>query len=554
MPKPLQLLSFLTIGIVLSAAPALAHPISLSSAIVDVREDRITAEIEIMLEDLVLYNDLQAGDDYRFAGDELNEAAENHRAFVLKYFSIRDADGDRLAAKIANVDTSKIVADGVAQTALMTKSVTYDLQFDVAGRQKFMTFSQTFGGPRAVLPAVMDLMLLQNGILIERPVQLTLGQPHTAEFDWDNPPIRPPRGLAELRKKRQEQLRQRLGIASYGGLYSFIYVTNSEVRHEILIPLLTLERWLPIVRKNPDFIEVSEQAAARDKIAEFFRQRNPLEINDAAIEPELTRLNFFGLNINDFALNAAPRRVSVYQARVGVILSYRPKTSSAKVAMRWETFNEFAPFLRSIVLVGDDDPQEHFFREESPTFGWARAETGPELPAVKVVKGQSAQISEEETKEVVSGLLKNIYAAFEFHQDGDVYDALAAGVTGDLLRQLYLQIKRWLLMAEQGGALSRVKQLKVISAQRQAGASQTEFRCRCRWRVLGTVEHWGHIHTREKEYDAQLTIQWKDGTFKISGVQVLSENRVRFETSLRGYNRNRKSQDDSGQTTSRSSG
>ncbi len=56
--------------------------------------------------------------------------------------------------------------------------------------------------------------------------------------------------MQELRAQREKQKRDRLGIASYSGLYSFLYITRFEVRHELLIPLLSLEQWLPIDRQT----------------------------------------------------------------------------------------------------------------------------------------------------------------------------------------------------------------------------------------------------------------------------------------------------------------
>jgi hypothetical protein len=55
----------------------------------------------------------------------------------------------------------------------------------------------------------------------------------------------------------------------------------------------------------------------------------------------------------------------------------------------------------------------------------------------------------------------------------------------------------------------------------------------CRWRVTGTVEHWGHIHTRENEYEAVFTVSAQPDTWKITNYEVLDEQRVRFETGLR---------------------
>ncbi|HUP80352.1 MAG TPA: hypothetical protein VM260_17485, partial [Pirellula sp.] len=67
---------------------ALAHPISLSSTIVDVHANRIEVEIEIMLEDLVLLHRLTANGEMKFAAADLKSAAQKHRQFVLDYFTI----------------------------------------------------------------------------------------------------------------------------------------------------------------------------------------------------------------------------------------------------------------------------------------------------------------------------------------------------------------------------------------------------------------------------------------------------------------------------------
>ncbi|MEO8494856.1 MAG: hypothetical protein ABI614_07280 [Planctomycetota bacterium] len=507
------------ISCVMLAQPIAAHPISLSSVVVDVCEDHVKADIQIMLEDLVLYHALQADGNYVYSAVDLRAAAEKHQKFVIDYFSVLDADGNRLVAKLDELETDKIDEQGVPQTELMKKSVNYVLSFPVERRQAFFTFTQTFGGPNAVLPALMDLMVLQNGVLLGRPTQLTQGRPHTAKFDWEHPPTNAPTSFREMRRQRDEQLREQLGIASYGGLYSFLYVTRFEVRHEILIPLLTLEQWIPLPRKDAAFLEVDEQQAARDKIERFFQDRNPVSVNGEKIAAKLTRLNFFALDINDFALNAEPRRVSVQQARVGVILTYPSRATPVTVAMQWTTFSEHAPYLRSIVLVGNEAPVEHYFRPNRPDFQWSG-----ELIATKVVPATT----NESPSELLGALLRNVYGAFDFRDDSDVYDALATSVSGDLLRDLYLRVKRSLLMAEQGGALSHVEQVEVLAATPAIEAT---------WRVTGTVEHWGHVHTRVNEYRGRVTVVNEGGTWKLKALHLLDEKRIRFETSIRGYDR-----------------
>ena len=517
---------------VLPTNPTLAHPVSLSAAIIDVHEDHIAVEIQIMLEDLVLYQEVSADSEYRYPADALREAARKHGDFVTKYFTIRDANGEQLVGNLQEIDTSTIDENGVPQTDLMNKWVTYPLVVPVDSRQNFFTFMQTFGGRAAVIPAVMDLMLLQSGILLETPTQLTLGQPHSVKFDWDNPPAHAPNSLRELRKMRDEQLRERLGIATYGGLYSFLYIHRFEVRHEILVPLLTLETWLSIPREDPDFLEVAEQEVVRTQIGDFFQESNLVSINGLSIPPNLVRINFFGLDINDFALNKEPRRVSVYQARVGVILSYPSRSTLQDVELHWKTFSEHAPFLRSIVLAGHDDPFEHIFFVKRPRFRWHSEWI--DTP-VKPVLVQSQTLNTVTSTGVLQKLLSNVYSAFDFRDDSDVYDTLATSVQGDLLRDLYLKIKRSLLVAEQGGAQSHVTTVKILSVKPTRNFLASEYEVT--WRTTGTVEHWGHVHTRINEYDATFTLETEDGVWKLSKVDILGEKRVQFKTKIRGKSR-----------------
>ena len=517
---------------------AVAHPISLSSAVINVRDDGVRVELNIMLEDLVLYYRISAKKDLRFRADDLKQAAKKHHEFLLKYFVIRDANGERVPGKVASVDTQQIPAIGALQAELMKKTLTYILEFPLDSPQKFLTFTQTFGGLQAVLPAVMDCMILQNEVLLETSTQLTAAQPYIVKFDWKNPPKQSPRSWKELRAKKQEQFRQRLGITSYSSLHSYIYITDYEVRHEILVPLLSFETWMKIERRNPEFLDIDEQDAARKRIEAFFRDRNPVNIDGVSVKPVLARLNFFGLDINDFAVNAKPRRISVYHARLGIILSYSTKGTPGKVGLQWNTFNKYAPFLRSIVYVHDELPREFVFRKDGQRFEWTvqprknrRAKIKP--VAVGLTDGQTTKIDSEQAHSILMSLLKNIYRAFDYRRDSDIYDALAQSVDGELLPKLYLKFKRSLLMAEQGGTRARVKEVKRIGGKLTDVAKQSRFIYECRWQVTGTIEHWGHIHTRVNEYVAKFTVTATQHGWKITKYEILDQKRVRFETGLR---------------------
>ena len=157
-------------------------------------------------------------------------------------------------------------------------------------------------------------------------------------------------------------------------------------------------------------------------------------------------------------------------------------------------------------------------------------------PAVLPVKA-GAKLSDEAARiDVTTKVLENIYRAFDFREDEDVYDSLASSVQGTLLRELYLRIKRSLVVAEQGGELSHMTALEVKECKpiaKQPNSFETT------WVVTGTSEHWGHIHTRTTEYRAELKLVELDGLWKLDRFQLLDEKRIRFETKIRGNDSNK---------------
>ena len=566
----------------------------MSNAVANVREDEVVVELRIMLEDLVLFHSLKADSKTIFKATDLRKAAEKHDTFLLKHFSMRDGEGVLLKGEIERRDLAAIPDEGVPQAELMKRHAIYLMRYKPpAVKPEFITIMQQFGGPKSLVPSIMDFMVLQKGVWLDKPVQLQPGRPHTIALDWENPPTETPKNWRELRKKREEEMQRRLGITSYTGLYSYIYLNDREVRHEILVPLLTFEKWLPVQRADSEFLEVAEQEAAHKRIAKWFRERNPVIIDGIPVKPTLERLQFFGLDINDFALDAKPRRISAYQARIGIILAYPAKAPPNSVKMIWEVFHESAPFLRSIVYDRDSSPTEEFFVKDQPHYEWTREGQAP-FPASFETKwknaspkrvisrvslvliaiafaggvftwflyknhpqriprsiavlaiwlvgafafrhhippGQTSSSNSPDLSKHASTLLQNIYRAYDYREQSDVYDALAYSVTGDLLQELFLKIQSGLRMQEQGGAVANVKEVRIRSIKPE-NKSNTLL---CTWNVTGTVEHWGHIHTRENQYSARITLDVSPkGKGRISSFEVTDEKRVRFETGLRQF-------------------
>ena len=53
------------------------------------------------------------------------------------------------------------------------------------------------------------------------------------------------------------------------------------------------------------------------------------------------------------------------------------------------------------------------------------------------------------------------------------------------------------------------------------------FRANCSWDVSGSVGHWGHIHQRVNRYRAKLDIEPTEGVWKITGLKILEEERIK---------------------------
>jgi hypothetical protein len=128
---------------------------------------------------------------------------------------------------------------------------------------------------------------------------------------------------------------------------------------------------------------------------------------------------------------------------------------------------------------------------------------------------------------ILNGLLKNIYRSFDFREEEDVYDRLATSVSGDLLENIYLQNRKSLVVTQAGGARARVKAVEIL----EVGVNPLENHplgrlFHARWTATGKVGHWGHIHTRKNQYEANIFVEPVSGAWKITGLELLEEKRI----------------------------
>jgi hypothetical protein len=128
---------------------------------------------------------------------------------------------------------------------------------------------------------------------------------------------------------------------------------------------------------------------------------------------------------------------------------------------------------------------------------------------------------------ILDNLLKNIYRSFDFREEEDVYDRLATSVSGNLLTDIYLQNRKSLVVTQAGGAQARVKEIKILDVNvTRLDGRALGLMFHARWTAMGTVGHWGHIHTRENQYEANIAVEPLDGAWKITDLELLEEKRI----------------------------
>ena len=585
-----------------------SHPVSVVEADIYVTQFKVTVKLKAFAEDLELLQGVEALNDGFYDSEELLDATNDHANYLAERIELITADGLKLPAKIVEIIHFDIPEEGIRQGQLMNYTMGFVLEYDLEEPPEFITINQRMVAEDMLLPSELKVILKQAGSDQPFMKMMKPDQPETFRFDWDDPALRSDASDEDWESWFEKQREKTLGIQSYSSVYSFIYITHYEVRHEVLIPLASLASFLDLNRADPGFLDTEEQDVAAEKIKAFFSSGNPVEIDGVVVQPKFDRIDFYGLDLRDFAVQAERRKVSMANGRVGVIMSYSTKGMPTSVSVTWNLFNDAVKSVDSVVFAFDDIQKTEFtmFLTDN-TFEWQATDMAPIAPiagvttdaekyAVPVIKvplvslvfgmvmlgwlgcclfcrcswitaslvgifcllagwltwnyqvwelenpfAARPKVSPEQASQVFTQLHKNIFRAFDYRNEEEIYNALAQSVDGELLRDLYLKIIESLKVKEQGGAVSNIREVKIVAGSalapdQDSGLSgRPSFGFRSQWDLVGTVEHWGHIHERTNQYDARFQVELIDDQWKITAMQVLDESQGPVKTSLRKF-------------------
>ena len=532
-----------------------------------VEDEFVRLELAIGLDDLTAFKSLLP--------DELHQQMEfgdepfpSRLQFFLDKEFVVVADGEPLAGMLVRIGPEErirrdeITGEPLPVTDEPETVVTVEFVWPLETRPENMDFLVRIPG------ASVGFVVYHKGVAVNDFRYLSHSQ--ALNLDWDDPWYT---GFHTRSLRRQY----------YAPMAGFIYVEPYEVRKEIIVRPKDLQRWVDLGLTDRDTIPAEMQADILQKATAFLAEHHPVTIDGEAAKPSLMRANFLERTLRTSRVIDPPVDLDINGAIMGVIFVYPHEAFADTVTMEWDMFDDR---IQMVPVAGVDPagPLPQLLEPDYSTLSWQnfiRIPVMPELVSIgappglisgwlfylrwlfavialmllirwtlsvarslenKVSTGVAAalalaisggswwmgeqgRLDNEATQAVVTGLLTNVYRAFDFRDESDIYDILARSVDGDLLRDVYLEMRRGLVLASQGGASAKVKEVELVNLTAEPADNQA-VNAEATWQVRASVGHWGHIHERRNEYRARLRLQPMDGAWKLTDVEILDEVRL----------------------------
>jgi len=537
-----------------------------------VEPGRLRVELEIGVEDLDAFRNLMPDEIYERLGHSPEPIALRLARFYAHDFAITAGGGTPLPGRIVEMGPrerarrDEITGEPLppekgeeAETVVFAR-----IEYALPERPETLTLS----GLRGPKMASVGFVLYHEGIAVNDFRYLTPSQ--TVDLDWEDPWYSR-FGARALRRQY------------FAPMSGFIYVEPYEVRKEIVARPGDLQDFVDLGLEGRDTIPVEIQGDVLRRAAAFLREHQAVTIDGRQVPPELARVNFLERTLRTSRVIDPPVELDLHAAILGVIFVYPTEGLPERVSMDWDLWNERIQQV-PVSAVDQAGPLPSTLEPDWRVLEWNNVLKFPELPTLQVLApppsaaarwiwtlrwilgicalvlavvawrssrggergrlaplvtagivlavaasgllwARGAHISDQRAGEIVSGLLRNVYLAFDFRGEEQIYDVLEKSVDGDLLATIYLETRRGLELANQGGARAKVKEVELVALEAETAADGA-FVADATWNVGGSVGHWGHVHQRRNQYRAELRVAPVDGSWKLADMEILEEERL----------------------------
>jgi len=542
-----------------------------------VEQDSVVVEFEIGPEDAKAFRNLLPNELYSRLGYTPEPWIDRLLRFVAEDFTVRADDGPPSPGRLRSLEIrQRLKRDEVTGEPLPNQPqdardvVFARLTYPLVGRPETLTI-----GPRRAPQgddlASIGFVAYHEGLYVND--FRYLGQPERLFLDWEDP-------WYSQFENRNLWRQYRSPVSAY------LYIEPFEVRKEIVVRPRDLAQWgLDLGLEGRDVIRADEQEAIKQRVAEFLADRNPVTIDGRPADGFLDRIHFIYRNLRTSGVVEPARDLAAVSATLGVIWVYPTDGLPEEVEMKWELFSDRIDRIPS-AATDEAGSLPYFLSPADDVLRWENFLTNPTIPGLipvldppgrrswpalvavtlalvalillgrrygsvlasgkrppnqaiattilaVVVLGtaiplglQAGRLSERQTETILAGLLLNVYKAFDYRDEEVIYDAIERSASGDLLTDLYLQTRTSLELANQGGARAKVSSVEVIDVTNEPLRGEQGFSARTTWNVVGSVGHWGHVHQRANQYEADITVRVIDDAWRITDLEVLNEERL----------------------------
>lgn len=528
-----------------------------------VDEEGIRVETEIGLESLERFQNLLPDALYERLGLPPKPLRERLRLFFEQDFGVL-VDGKPLPGFVTEMGPARrVLRDQITGVPLASQ----DEAPQVIKAQFVFPFAE--GAPPERLTFIapprstIGFVVYHNGVAVNDYRYLQSG--YNLDLDWQDPWYSS-FDIIQLKRRYLESMS------------GFLYVEHFEVRKEIIVRPKDLQRWVDLGLADTDVIKADQRGLVLERIADFLKDKQPVKINGEPATPLLDRINFLNRTLKKSMVVEPGIDIDLDGAVVGAIFVYPTSKLADSAEMTWDLFDDRVQRVPAS-SVDEAGPLPAYLEPDTPVLQWTNYLKNPSDPGlielqapssalsvllyqarwwvlgvalllvviwgrqrsgalgaltaiVLVVTGASFVIGRplappgEAGEQVVADLLRNVYKAFDYREESDIYDVLDRSVSGDLLTEIYLETQRGLELANQGGARAKVKSIDIQTLDLSSGDQAGVIKADATWNVNGSVGHWGHVHTRVNQYQAELFIEAVDGRWKLVDMNVLQEQRL----------------------------
>ncbi len=548
-----------------------------------IREDGVLVKLEIYPRDLEPFKLLLPDNMLRSVPTERPSQLERLKIFSNERIIINDDNGDVLNAKLMLLEPRQRIeryAPNAGKLNPITKQIIPKAPQDkrVMYVEMFYAFGNTQPGSLTITPPLdkNGLPIMNIGFIAHhRQVKINdfryMARSEIVTLNWqdawysafENPSI-----------KRHYK----------DGMLSFLYIEPREIRHELLLRIRELEKWIDFDLKGKKQISKEDQILLKDWILKSVAAKNPLEIDGVPHQPVEASAQYVEIKPEGITNIERDGSIDSEIAMIGVVLKYRVASMPQEVTVDWGLFNSNQTRIPTNLndIAG---PFNSFVEPDDSIIKWQNflktykepeilpIDLGEErrmhLPLLTItlliatigtglvffkrrLMSSSRRIgvlavmvlasgfsvltgwvsinspypglpSEKSAKRIVTQAIENIHNALKEKELQRIDNALGVTVSAESLNEVKLEAQRALMINIKGGgsaSIEKINDFEIGNIQSIQGTNG--FQASVNWSVLASGNHWGHPHKKNIRFSAIIDLVPRSDDWKLTGITVTS--------------------------------